>query len=251
MSVAIDATGAHTNFSGIITSQTYSNLTVGAGATSIVMSAIFFDADPGTASAVWDSGGSNQAMTLISSQAAEPGTPIGTVQLWGLASPTLTPGNKNLVLNWTNATRVDMLAASYLGSATSFAAAFAAATPATGNSTAPSITLPSGAGHQVFGAVSDNAGNGISGCTVYNWDSFTSEGVSQASGAASVTLSATLATSALWAWCAVDILPGGGGGDTFANAGSIKFMRDKVGGLLKPVRKLLVPGWRPEPAFSF
>lgn len=43
----------------------------------------------------------------------------------------------------------------------------------------------------------------------------------------------------------------GGGGDTFANNGSIKFMRDKVGGLLKPVRKLLVPGWRPEPAFSF
>lgn len=47
------------------------------------------------------------------------------------------------------------------------------------------------------------------------------------------------------------VVAASGGGDTFANAGSLRFMREKAGELFKPVRKLLVPGWRPEPAFSF
>lgn len=67
------------------------------------------------------------------------------------------------------------------------------------------------------------------------------------------TVSPTLATGAGMAQAGIvdAIAPASAGGDTFANNGSLIFMRDKIGGLLKPVRKLFVPGFRPEPTFEF
>lgn len=50
---------------------------------------------------VWDSGGSNQAMSLIESQIPSAGGNVAVAQVWGLRAPTT--GNKTLAVSWTNA----------------------------------------------------------------------------------------------------------------------------------------------------
>lgn len=97
-----------------------------------------------------------------------------------------------------------------------------------------------------------SAGTGFTGRPINTnaFGAFTEDKLQATAGSAAATFTSAANTPVFTAVIALQPA-GGGGGDTFANAGSLRFMREKAGELFKPVRKLLVPGWRPEPAFSF
>jgi hypothetical protein len=163
--------------------------------------------------AVWDSGGTNQSMTLIKSFS---GTP-GTIYVFGLLAPTT--GSKTLKVSWTfqgNAlvavaglTGVDQSAIST--SFTSFTTSGAAATASV------AVTTATNNGAFAIG-LDDNAGASASGGsnTVINLTNFIAN-VGDAiahyqvtSGAGSVTLSYTPGGGANWIYAGVNVVATGG-----------------------------------------
>ena len=123
MTVTVDAVASGvTNFSAIAgaTGQTSATLTVGASATALLVWLQFTNNTPTAPVAVWDSGGTNQSMTLITSASATMAT--GSVYLFGLVKPA--SGAKTLKCTWTGTGTGHMCAMSFLG-ATSASVALA------------------------------------------------------------------------------------------------------------------------------
>lgn len=118
--VAVDAygTGQGTLTSTKVTSFNYTGITVGTGSNRALIFVVTIGDDvtaaPTGITATWDSGGSNQAMTLIISQ-ADPSTPANGNQvfIFGLRNPT--SGNKTLALSWTNNAWIGGNAVSFTG----------------------------------------------------------------------------------------------------------------------------------------
>lgn len=131
-------------------------ITVGASAKALIVELPWDELVglPPNVSLTWDQGGTNQAMTLIKSQAPAVGTRV--VQIWGLLNPTA--GSKTLRIAWTGGGNAGVIvnATSYNDVDTSsFAAAFVNATSATGNSGTVALTITSAPGHltiDCFGA---------------------------------------------------------------------------------------------------
>ncbi|MGD1003599.1 MAG: hypothetical protein ABR884_03450 [Minisyncoccia bacterium] len=98
--VAIDATSSPTE-SALNTTSVSLTYTVGSGSNRALVAHLSWAGCtplPTGISVTWDSGGTNQAMTLMasSSNTSDP----GLTQLWGLVAPT--SGNKTLKASWTN-----------------------------------------------------------------------------------------------------------------------------------------------------
>lgn len=151
----------------------------------------------------WDSGGTNQSMTQVSTFVGVNG------QVWIFARLAPTSGNKTLALSWTGTGQVFVSSFSLSGvNQTNIATAFANAASATG-ATSPSIAVTSQANDLVASAWSSlgNFSGTFSGTGIYSnnggavWDS----AASYDPGAGSVTATAATSTNS-WLGASIDIV---------------------------------------------
>jgi hypothetical protein len=123
-------------------------LTITSPATALLVCMQFSNTNSGTATLVWDHGGTNQSMTLIKSIGIA--SSVNTsVEIWGLTNPTL--GNKVLELTTSNANAVAFGAATFKNANATFATAFPSASYQSGNSSGSpgtaTISVPTASGH--------------------------------------------------------------------------------------------------------
>ena len=135
MSVTVDATSAALEAQlNTSTTTLASFMTIGAGATFLIVGFETNSNSPGTWTVTWDSGGTNQAMTQIGVFKTFGGANAGGVALFGLVNPTT--GLKSLGYSATSGASNDtyILGRSYKGSITTSVAAatYAAATNSSG-----------------------------------------------------------------------------------------------------------------------
>lgn len=111
MAVALDATG--TAADGLSTSSSYTGITVGTGANRGLL--VILNTQSGTTptgvTATWDSGGTNQAMTQVATQAST--LDSGFIKIFGLVAPT--SGNKTCLVSWTGSANFVVSAISFTG----------------------------------------------------------------------------------------------------------------------------------------
>lgn len=221
MAVAFDAkTAAWTNVNGVAT-MNVTNLTVGSGSNRALAVLLLCGSDgtgmPSGLTVVWDSGGTNQSCTLISSTSVANGPLAGSSALYGLVAPT--SGNKTLTISWTGNSEMHACAISFTGvDQTSVAVAFphgnthsvvAGASPTT-------VTITSATGNMVVACHSQNLGSWgtISGTTLAS-DGVTGPNLSvaanYAAGASTVTLTAAFSGTGANISAGCDILASGGG----------------------------------------
>lgn len=215
MAVAFDAKTATATESA--TPLTVSNLTVGTGDNRAMLVLVWWTTSigvPSPISVIWDSGGTNQAMTLVTSTQVSNTNSSTACSIYGLIAPT--SGNKNLVITWTGAGAPEGHAAaiSFTGvDQTSTAIAFphgATNLKSVSTSNPTSITIISAvgnmvvAGHQnqaaVFSATSDTT------LAIDNVGPVLAVAFNYADGAASNTLTAAFAGSDLWGAVGCDVL---------------------------------------------
>jgi hypothetical protein len=220
MAVVLDATGTNVNTGGS-TPQTfsYSGITVGSGTNRGLVFVIGFDSNAVTGiSATWDNGGTNQAMTLLATKAIAGGSGTGTMAILGLAAPT--SGNKTLVCNWTTATQCTCAAVSFTGvDQTGGTTSFPNAGSATGNSASASVTITSQTGNMVVAMHGSQVAaiNSVNNTQIFIDLSLSGNyGANRAAGAATVAMTATLASTNLWSSVGTDILAFGAGASFIA-----------------------------------
>jgi len=211
MAVAVDAVSTvETQSAGGITTETHTNLTVGASLSNgALIFGVAWDVKITSPNAHWDSTGTNQAMTLIGTIDTT-GT-NGTVAIFGLRNPT--SGNKTFSTSWTTASTCMIFGISFTGvDQTSDAAAFAHFNSATGNSTAPSVTITSATGNIIVGAFVNDS-NVIDWTSVNNTTLCVNAGnqlaMNRAAGAASVAMSGVLGSGDAWAATGIDVVAAG------------------------------------------
>ena len=218
-SVSVNAVGSVKALAGTVTSFSYNNITVAAGTNSALIATIVLDTStPVTSgvSAVWDSGGTNQTMTLLSRQDA--GVNGGTALIFGLRAPTT--GNKTLAVSWTTATGgyyASAIAFDHV-SQTSDATAFPSAGRVTGlgppgANTTSSITIPSAAvdycvsASTLVGGVHRTAQSDTE--LFYSTAASADNGEAQYGvGASSKTMTVSLDSTGGWATVGVDVAAG-------------------------------------------
>lgn len=171
MAVTLDAAGSmQSNGTTTTTSFNYSGITVGSGPNRALFAFVYHGAgaNPSAITATWDSGGTNQAMTLIG-QAPATGARI---RMYALLNPT--PGNKTLAVAWTTVDTIAVCAVSFYGVLqTSIARAFVH-TPATAtyaSTTTPTLTLDAynaGKNMMVGTVVANQTISGTPGTTIFN-----------------------------------------------------------------------------------
>lgn len=219
--VAIDATGTSqgTTTNTPITTFNYTGITVGAGSNRALIIVVTINdstlSPPTGVSATWDSGVTNQAMTLLVSNADVPDN-NNPVFIFGLRNPA--SGNKTLNISWTNSNTIALNAISFTGvDQTSDGTAFPHTATSNNAGGALSIAVTSAVGNWtiagIAGGVSSTPNHTIwlnsltdAGGTLYtDGDNVFAQ---QATGAATVTFTDTM-TFPLAA-AAVDIAASGG-----------------------------------------
>lgn len=217
MAVTLDVVGTMADSATGITTFDYTGITVGAGSNSALAVKIVFSLKTvSSISVTWDQGGTNQACTLITSQAN--GGSFGLVQMYGRLAPT--SGNKTLRITWTGTSQiiVQVVAVTDADQA-AVASTFLAATPATGNSTAPSITITSAVGRMTLDCVCADNNFFTVGSATKTQTFMDNNGImdidgagSRAAGAASNTHAWTLVGGSQWASVGIDIVAAAAGG---------------------------------------
>lgn len=145
--MAVTVTAADTSLQFIAAvnaaSGNYTGITVGASDTALLL-LIQWSAAVSGVSVTWDSGGTNQVMTLIADL-----TPTGTgltahkLQLWGRLNPTA--GAKTAAVAWTTSARCMGVGISFKGSETSsIAACFTGLRTVDTNTAETALVIPSG-----------------------------------------------------------------------------------------------------------
>lgn len=209
MAVTFDAAGAADVAGNTVTSVSLTTLTVGSGTNRALVVQLCWDTTsvpPAGISVVWDSGGSNQSCTLITSQAAPS---FSGCALYGLINPV--SGNKTLKASWTSGQRVYMQAVSWTGvDQTGGATSFPHATGAQGTSLTPAVTVTSATNNAVMAVFSgERTMSAVTNTQTFLdnslANSLTGSG-SRAAGAASVGSQCTVSSSTAWAACGCDIL---------------------------------------------
>lgn len=149
MSVAVDSIVSNV-ISDSVTSQNLTTLTVGAGANRALVAILTLQQSaPTGVTVVWDSGGTNQSMTLIGTVSD---TQVTAKQyMYGLVAPT--SGNKTLRASWTGTSDVTLAAGSFTGvNQTGSTTTFANFTSATGpDATTASANVTSATGNYAIG----------------------------------------------------------------------------------------------------
>lgn len=210
MAVTVNANATADVHNDPVTTLDLTTLTIGAGSDTALVAEIGIDGGTPTISSVtWDQGGTNQAMTLITS--ITNGT-LARSYLYGLVNPTA--GNKTLRVVISAGSEIFLNATAFNGvNQTGGATSFAHANTATGASGVPSVTITSAVGNMTIDCVmapdllqtptqtQNFAQNGGAGSSAAS---------SRASGAASVT-HAWASVGVAWASCGCDIVASGGG----------------------------------------
>lgn len=197
------------------TSLSISNMTVGASAT--VLIAVL---SAGTVAATAMSGLSGtwngSAMTLVTGATNYPGASSATpgTQILCILNPAT--GNHTLALSWTGQTQVYASAISFKG-----AGACGNGTFATGNNASPSLAVTSSTGNFVvcsYGNINVGVIGTPSGTQIYSDSSQSNENgaAGYASGASTVTCSASGTSSGLWSVSGVDVQVSGGTTPTYS-----------------------------------
>ena len=183
--VKIDAVGTEQHVTGT-TSATYTGITVGSGLDRALVVSLNFGIVGGTPptgiSVVWDSGGTNQAMTQIVSGA----NAAGQAELWGLVNPA--SGNKTLAVSWTNNAECFVVAVSFTEVLqTGGAVTFPNSAVQNVSATDPKITITSASRHMVMGTMLTGAAVGtLLGTQIYkdNGGAIVDAGATYQAGAA-------------------------------------------------------------------
>ena len=204
MAVALDATGTELLTASPAASPVdYSGLTVGAALSNGALVALIeSDNQSALTSVTWDQGGTNQAMTLVSS--GNTSGALGRGAIWALRNPT--SGNKTMRLVFGAGRQFVILALSFTGvNQTSDAAAFPHAANVqtaipTNTAQACTVTVTSATGNMVV-AVHSNDANGWGSTNqtqlvLENGTVNSNAAMNRASGAASVAMTATSISAA-------------------------------------------------------
>lgn len=210
--VAFDAQGTADCTQSVLgtTGSTCATLTVGSGANRAVVCYVGFGVAVSSVAVVWDSGGTNQSMALIAGATA---TNVQETNLWGLVAPT--SGAKTLKVTWNAVTTdVEIDCVSYTGvNQTGGATSFPHGTSATGNSTAPSVTVTSATNNAVVAGFSSGASfTSVNNTTMFidNTPASISGGANRAVGAATVAMSGVTSTgTTTWTAVGADIAAAG------------------------------------------
>jgi hypothetical protein len=207
MAAAVDATAGLVVGAAALTVSL--SFTVGASATSLLA---WFESNNNSfpsLALVWDSGGTNQAMTLIGNVSITAGT--GNVWLYGLVNPT--PGLKTLTATWATTSNTSLLdAISFTGTVnSSVAAAFANFASATPTGTTGTLTVNGAAGNiQIAGAAQPSfvfTGLTATGSTQVFIDSTHVAGIgARAPSASSLVWTASVGTSTQIAMAGCDVV---------------------------------------------
>ncbi len=137
------------------TSFNYTGITVGSGANRALVFAVTFMASVTGVTAVWDQGGTNQAMEFIGSQKQNQ----WDVWIYWFALVNPTPGNNTLAVNWTTAVAAAFEAADFEGvDQTGGVTSFAGFAGASGATASPGVTITTAVGDiAVAGTTNDLA----------------------------------------------------------------------------------------------
>src|SRR5262245_28600062 len=157
MSVAFDAAGTvNTSITFGSVSKSDTSLTIGSGLSRALLVFVQLRGSvlANVASVTWDSTGSPQALTRITSYTNETDfSKAITIELWGLVNPT--SGNKTLTVTWSSTSQtagailgISFTGADQTGGTTTFANA-TTATDFSGASTTSSVTVSSAVGNLV------------------------------------------------------------------------------------------------------
>lgn len=209
MALTVDATGTELNQGGVASPLSYTGITVGSGASQLL---VLFTSNAATltgAAGTWDSGGTNQAMTLLGQQASA-STPVN-VAMFGLLNPTA--GNKTLSLSWTSSTAsvLGVCAISFTGGETSsIANSFKSFVGGAGTTLTSTLTVSGAAGnisvcHESLEA-SAAAPTATSSTALYTpSNSNAGQAAARAPSASSLVWTINPAGTAEWAACAIDV----------------------------------------------
>lgn len=221
--VAVDAC-ASADVLGV-TPLTNNNLTISAGLTNSVLVVVVVTtgaAALGTVTATWN----GTSMTQVAHGGPQSSS---EVFLFGLRNPA--SGNHSIVVTYSaTGTQMAISGCSFQGvNVTSDVTAFTNANTATGTTTgASAVTVTSAtgdvvvAGHSVASAANITA---VSGTSIFidNTGNTSDSAANYANGAASVNMTATIASSTNWAAAGIDLAAAGGGGSSCI-AGSLALM---------------------------
>lgn len=208
MALTIDAIGTElSDNTGTVSTINYTGLTVGSGASAILVMLALSVSGSTITSMNWDSAGTNQACSSLLSASG--------CSFRGLLNPT--PGNKNLKIVLNNPNKFTLVVVSFQGgnssAITNHFSGQQSANSASG--TALSVSITSAVGSLVFGQfrsqqITGNNLSAVTGTSVYLDNSNisnTQTATSYTSGASSVTMSATAATSSAWVAQGVSVNP--------------------------------------------
>lgn len=212
MAVVVDATGTADSTATNGTSFNYTGITVGSGSNRALIFILVTSNAGGNfatgATATWDSGGTNQAMTVIKSQQATGDNNLGVVWIFGLRNPVA--GNKTLAVAWTNANGHGACAISFTGvDQTSDAIAFPNSNSATATSGGLSLAITSAAGNiPITGATAGTISAPNQTQIFLDTVAIDDGGGQRAAGAASVTFTWTNGATQ-WAMAGCDVFASG------------------------------------------
>lgn len=210
MAVALDAQGTQKSGAGV-TTLSLTTFTVGTGTDRAIGVELISKTALTSLVLQWDSAGTPQTVALVKSQASVNGQ---VAALYGLVNPT--SGNKTLKATWTGSNEACMNIVAVTGAdQTGGATTFQNSAAATGNSSAPSVSVTSAVGNFCMSAVATGSLQGINSVSAIQVMLFHGAGTiegggSRAAGAASVTMTGTLAGTDQWAIVGMDILASGG-----------------------------------------
>lgn len=226
MAVVLDALGSADFYSAGNTNFTFTNLTIGTGASNYALVAMF-SLNPGTgvASVTWN----GVSLTLIGSQANLAGVPSWTTFLYGLVAPASGPQTLAITLSGA-ATEAYIDALSFSGvDQTGGSTTFANVQTAVVQTTIPlSCTTTGTASDYTVASVAMVGGthvSAMSGTPLFN-DTTGSQNASgqYSSGVGTITSTLTSATGAQAAMAAVTVKAASGGGGAAASYGNMTMM---------------------------
>lgn len=232
MAVTLNANNTAHAHANDVSTVNNANLTIAAGSNIVLVGAISVSnpGAPSITSVQWDTAGTPQSLSLITSIAngAE-----GRTWLYGLVNPTTGNRNGRITYSGSVAETFFELVAFDGADQTGGSTTFANAATNTGTSTTASVAITSASGNMTLAAFTGP--QVLSSPTqtqlyVDNGGAATSGAASYANGAGSVTHQYTLAGSVAWSAAGVNIVAasgGGGGGTTYSGGdGTGQFHHD-------------------------
>ncbi len=215
--VALDACTSTDVLQTLGTSVSTTGETVGSGSNRALIAVLTWSAistDPSGVTVIWDSGGSNQAMTLVADIRNTSGGGGPRAAIYAFVNPV--SGNKTLQASWTGSVSATIAACAFIGvDQTGGTTSFYNATTATGTDASPAVSVSSAIGDYAIesGACCTSAGSFASPAQTQifadNTPTAYAGAASYGAGAATVTFGWSLGASTNWAEAAVAIKAAG------------------------------------------